>query len=385
MSALFPTYARMDLTVAKTDGTAVWDTDGKQYLDFGSGIGVANLGHCHPEVKAAVQEQLDQYWHMSNLYQIPLQEKVAEKLTAASSGDRVFFANSGAEANEAAIKLARKATGKTKIITFQKSFHGRTFATMSATGQEKIQQGFGPLLETFQYVPYNDIDALETAIDSNTAAIMMEAVQGEGGVIPAENDFIKRVEAIAKENGILLVLDEIQTGIGRTGKPFAYQHYGISPDIITSAKGLGNGLPVGAMIAKEALADHFGPGSHGSTFGGNPLAMAAANQVLDIAFAEDFLNDVTEKGRYLKEQLEAKLSDADTVLNIRGKGLMIGIECQQEVLPIVQNLLKQGLIVLNAGTNVLRLLPPLTVTKEEIDTAVDMIAKNIKAQQICQS
>lgn len=385
MSALFPTYGRFDLTIEKTNGTTVWDTDGKAYLDFGAGIAVANLGHRHPEVQKAVEEQLNKFWHISNLYHIPIQEETAEKLVAATCGSYVFFANSGAESNEAAIKLARKATGKTKIITFNQSFHGRTFATMSATGQDKIQQGFGPLLETFEYVPYNDLDAVKAAIDENTAAVMLEVVQGEGGVLPANEAFIKGLADLAKEKGILLIVDEIQTGIGRTGKPFAYQHYGIAPDIITSAKGLGNGLPVGAMIAKKELGDVFGPGSHGSTFGGNPLAMAAANKVLELVFSEDFLEEVSEKGQYLQEQLKAQLEGIEDVLEVRGKGLMIGIECKEAVLPIVKDLMKQGLLVLNAGPNVLRLLPPLTVTKEEIDKAVNLIASSLKTHSVYQS
>ena len=378
MSALFPTYGRFDITIDKTEGTKVWDTNGKEYTDFGSGIGVANLGHRHPDVQEAVESQLQKYWHMSNLYHIPLQEEVASKLTANSSGDYVFFGNSGAEANEAAIKLARKATGKTKIITFQKSFHGRTFATMSATGQDKIQQGFGPLLETFTYAEYNNIESVKKAVDDNTAAIMIEAIQGEGGVLPAEPEFFKAIAKLAADNKILLIVDEIQTGIGRTGKPFAYQHYGVSPDIITSAKGLGNGLPVGAMIAKKELGEYFGPGSHGSTFGGNPLAMAAANKVLDLAFDEDFLKKVEEKGNYLITQLQAVLTGNDNIIDIRGKGLMIGIECKNEVLPAVKELMNEGLLVLNAGSNVLRLLPPLVVTNEEIDEAVKQIGQCLK-------
>src|SRR5690625_3505852 len=286
MSALFPTYKRFNVSVASAEGTTITDVTGKQYLDFGSGISVCNLGHRHPAVQQAVSEQLDKYWHVSNLYEIPLQEKVAQHLTDNSIGDYVFFCNSGAEANEAAIKLARKATGKTKIITFNQSFHGRTYATMSATGQQKIQQGFGPLLETFTYVPYNDLAAFQQALDDNTAAVMLEVIQGEGGVVVSDPEFLQAVAELCEENDVLLMIDEIQTGIGRTGKAFAYEHYGISPDVITLAKGLGNGLPVGAMIAKEKYRDVFGPGSHGTTFGGNPLAMAAAKAVLQTVFQQ---------------------------------------------------------------------------------------------------
>lgn len=381
MSALFPTYGRFDLAIAKTEGVTIEDINGKKYLDMTSGIGVCNVGHRNPQVQKAIEDQLNKYWHMSNLYHIPIQEDVAKQLVDNSSGDNVFFCNSGAEANEAAIKLARKATGKTKIITFNQSFHGRTFATMSATGQEKIHNGFGPLLETFEYVPYNDIEAVKKAIDNNTAAIMLEVIQGEGGVIAGDQAFIKALEKLCNDHSILMIIDEIQTGIARTGKPFAYQHYGISPDIITSAKGLGNGVPVGAMIAKGKLAEHFGPGSHGSTFGGNPLAMAAANKVLNIAFDDKFLQEVIDKGAYLQAQLTEKLADLSFVKEIRGKGLMVGIVCNDEVLPILKQLIDQGLLVLNAGPNVIRLLPPLTITNEELDQAIQLIVDALNKRQ----
>ncbi len=373
MAAIFPTYNRFDVKVKQAFGTRVTDINGKDYLDFGSGIGVCNLGHRHPDVQTAVEEQLNKYWHVSNLYHHPIQEEVAKKLTENSVGDYVFFCNSGAEANEAAIKLARKATGKTKIITFKQSFHGRTFATMSATGQEKIQVGFGPLLETFVYAPYNDIDAVKEMIDDETAAVMLELVQGEGGVIPADQSFIRELENICKEKSTVLIVDEIQTGIGRTGKRFAYEHYGIKPDIITLAKGLGNGVPVGAMLAIEKFYEAFGPGSHGSTFGGNPLAMAAAKAVLDIAFDEKFLEAVANKSDYLHAQLTERIEDLPIVKSIRGKGMMIGIECAEETSGLIPQLIEKGLLVLAAGPTVIRLLPPLTVTKDEIDQAVSVI------------
>jgi len=378
MTALFATYNRFELTVAEASGTVVKDTDGKEYLDFGSGIGVCNLGHRHPDVQQAIEEQLNKYWHVSNLYHVPLQEEVAELLTANSAGDYVFFCNSGAEANEAAIKLARKASGKTKIITFQQSFHGRTFATMAATGQDKVQQGFGPMLEAFDYVPFNDIEAVKKKIDGETAAVMLEVIQGEGGVIAAEPTFVKELEQLCAEHDILLIIDEIQTGIGRTGAPFAYQHYAISPDIITTAKGLGNGLPVGAMIAKAKFYDDFGPGSHATTFGGNPLAMAAAKAVLQHVFDPAFLQTVEEKSIYLKERLQEEIGETRFVTNIKGKGLMIGIECEKEVTGLIPQLMQQGLLVLNASPYVIRLLPPLTVSKEEIDAAATLIGEAIK-------
>lgn len=285
----------------------------------------------------------------------------------------MFFCNSGAEANEAAIKLARKATGKTKIITFKQSFHGRTFATMSATGQEKIQAGFGPMLETFVYAPFNDMSTVKNLIDSETAAVMLELVQGEGGVIPAETSFVQELAKFCKQHSVLLIIDEIQTGIGRTGKRFAYEHYDIQPDIFTLAKGLGNGLPIGAMVANKRFYEVFGPGTHGSTFGGNPLAMAAAKTVLNIAFDKAFLNEVEQKANYLFAKLNEKLSSLPVVKSIRGKGLMIGIECQNEITALLPNFIQKGLLVLNAGPNVIRLLPPLIVTEDEIDIAVDII------------
>ena len=377
MPEIFKTYNRFNLSVAEAEGTKVTDINGKTYLDFGAGIGVNNLGHRHPTVEQAVKNQLEKYWHVSNLYHIPIQEDVAQTLTVNSSGDYLFFCNSGAEANEAAIKLARKATGKEKIITCKQSFHGRTFATMSATGQEKIQSGFGSMLKSFEYVPFNDLDAVKNAIDEHTGAIMLEVIQGEGGVIVGDPAFIKGVEKLCKDNDLLMIIDEIQTGIGRTAKPFGYQHYGISPDVITVAKGLGNGLPVGAMIAKAKYYDVLGPGSHGTTFGGNPLAMAAAKAVLDIVFQDEFIKVVEEKSTYLQEQLQSKLGELSFVSEIRGKGLMIGIECKDEVSSIVTSLMDKGLLVLNAGPNVIRLLPPLVVTEKEIDFAVELILETI--------
>jgi acetylornithine/N-succinyldiaminopimelate aminotransferase len=380
MSALFPTYNRWNISIESGLGTTLVDQNGKEYLDFISGIAVCNLGHRHPVVQSALEEQLNKVWHVSNLFEIGLQEEVAEKLAGASGLEHAFFCNSGAEANEAAIKMARKYTGKTKILTFKQSFHGRTFATMSATGQDKIQQGYGPLLAEFQYLPYNDSEALVQAIDDNTAAIMLEVIQGEGGVIPGETEFLKQAEALCKENDLLLIIDEVQTGIGRTGMPFAFQHHGLDPDIVAVAKGLGNGFPVGAMLGKEKLKESFGPGSHGTTFGGNLLAMAAAKATLTTIFEESFLKEVEEKGCYLREQLEEKLADASFVKEIRGKGLMVGVACDKEIGTVISQLQEKGLLTLPAGPNVLRLLPPLTVTKEEIDLAVGLIAGVILRQ-----
>ncbi|MBO0992998.1 acetylornithine transaminase [Bacillus sp. SD088] len=377
MTDLFENYGRWDLELVSGKGTTVVDINETEYLDFTSGIGVCNLGHCHPEVVEALTKQASRLWHMSNLFKSSLQEEVAEQLTTFSNGNAVFFCNSGAEANEAAIKLARKYTGKSKVITFQQSFHGRTFATMAATGQDKVKQGFGTMLETFVHLPFNNSEALEKEIDQETAAVMLEIIQGEGGVHPATAEFLQDVEKLCKKYGALLIIDEIQTGIGRTGKPFAYQHYSISPDIITSAKGLGNGIPVGAMIGKENLKAAFPPGSHGSTFGGNPLAMSAAKKTLQLIFQEKFLEEVTEKGEYLADKLEEAFSHCDFFKGMRHKGLMLGIEFSQEVAPFMAELRKNRLIVLNAGPNVLRFLPPLTVTKTEIDQAIEAMKKTL--------
>lgn len=373
MSYLFPTYARWDVTIKEAKGSWVTDVNDTKYLDFISGIAVCNLGHANEDVTNAVQEQLTKYWHMSNLFHQPIQEEVAKLLVESSDGDAVFFCNSGAEANEAAIKLARKHTGKTKIVTFLQSFHGRTFATMSATGQEKIHQGYGPLLETFQYLPYNKLEELDE-LGNDVAAIMLEVVQGEGGVVPAEEAFIQKVSETCAKIGALLIIDEVQTGIGRTGKPFGYQHYGIKPDIITSAKGLGSGLPVGAMIGQKALIETFQAGSHGSTFGGNPIAMAAAKVTLTKIFEKEFLKEIEKKSHYLIEKLNSLVGKHPQVNEIRGKGLLVGIECKVQVSDLINQLRDQKLLVLPAGPNVIRLLPPLTVSFEEIDLAAKTIA-----------
>lgn len=371
--SLFPTYNRFDVQVKEAKGTKVIATDGKTYLDFGSGIGVCNLGHRHPAVQEAVERQINQYWHVSNLYEQPIQQEVAALITKNSVGDFVFFSNSGAEANEAAIKLARKHTGKSKIITFKQSFHGRTFATMAATGQDKIREGYGPMLEKFDYATFNDITSVKALIDDETAAVMLEVVQGEGGVYPAEQSFMSELAQVCKENGLLLIIDEIQTGFGRTGKRFGYEHYGIEPDIFTLAKGLGNGLPIGAMVAKAELKGSFGPGSHGSTFGGNPVALAAAKAVLETMFNDAFFNELEQKVNYFTEQLATKIQTLGTVKDIRQKGLMIGIEFNRPAIEVVKELIDLGLLTLVAGENVLRLLPPLTVTETEIDMAIEKI------------
>ncbi|WP_050181908.1 acetylornithine transaminase [Domibacillus robiginosus] len=374
MSHLFPTYARWDVTPVKAKGSYLTAKDGKDYLDFTSGISVCNLGHAPDNVKTAVEEQLNQFWHTSNLFQIELQEEVAKQLADASGLDLVFFGNSGAEANEAAIKLARKSTGRTKVITFVDSFHGRTFATMAATGQDKIKTGFGPMLESFEYVTMNDLDSLTAALDNNTAAVMFEVIQGEGGINEGNADFLKKAEELAHQNGSLVIIDEIQTGIGRTGKPFAFQHIGLNPDIISVAKGIASGFPLGAIIGKASLAEAFSAGSHGSTFGGNPVALAAAKETLNTIFDESFLADVMKKGELIHSLLQEALEENPAFKKLKGRGLMVGIELNEEAGPFLAKAREQNLLILTAGTHVIRLLPPLTVTEDEIKTAVNVIA-----------
>ncbi len=378
MSNLFPTYSRWEVEPDWAEGSYLYGKDGKKYLDFTSGIGVSNLGHRPKVVEEAIEQQLKKFWHVSNLFPVESQEIAAGKLAKAANMDLVFFSNSGAEANEAAIKMARKATGRTKIITFYQSFHGRTFATMSATGQDKIKQGYGPMLETFVYVPYNDLEALKEAISEEVAAVMLEVVQGEGGIHPGSEEFLKGVEEVCKQFGSLFIVDEIQTGIGRTGKPFAFQHYGLQPDIVSVAKGLGNGLPIGAIIGKAHLKDVFGPGSHGTTFGGNPIAIAAAIATMDTIFDISFLNDLNEKADFFKKILEENLLEIPIVKEIRGLGFMIGIEVNIPVPAILASMRSNGFIALSAGENVIRLLPPLTASKEELQMALDIITTVLK-------
>lgn len=371
MSKLFQNYKRAAIEFVKAQGNYLFDADGKKYLDFSTGIGVTNLGF-HPQVKKALEAQAERIWHSPNLYQNSLQEEVAEKLI----GNRdylAFFCNSGAEANEAAIKIARKATGKQEIITFKDSFHGRTFGSMSATGQDKIKEGFGEGVPHFHYAVFNDLDSVKKLVNTQTAAVMLELVQGESGVLPAKQDFVTALADYCQENDLLLIIDEVQTGMGRTGKLYSFEHYGIEPDIFTLAKGLANGVPVGAMLAKAQLGSAFGPGSHGSTFGGNKLAMAASSAVLDIMTQAGFLEQAWENGNYLQDQLKKALANNLKVTQVRGLGYMIGIETTANLADLVQTARDKGLIVLTAGTNVIRLLPPLTLTKEELDQGLTIL------------
>lgn len=373
MTKLFSNYKRAAIDFASAQGNYLTDTDGKTYLDFSSGIGVTNLGY-HSSVNQALTEQVGKILHQPNLYHNQLQEDVAGLLI----GDKdylAFFCNSGAEANEAAIKIARKASGKQEIITFQNSFHGRTFGSMSATGQDKIKQGFGEGVPHFSYAIFNDIDSVKALAGDETAAIMLELVQGESGVQPADKDFVKALADFCKETGIYLIVDEVQTGLGRTGKLYAYEHYDIEPDIFTLAKGLANGVPVGAMLAKSSLGEAFSYGSHGSTFGGNKLAMAAAKATLEVMLVPSFLDTALENGNQLQAKLQAALSDKETVTTVRGLGYMIGIETTGNLGELVQSARDKGLIVLAAGTNVIRLLPPITLSDAEIEKGVALLSE----------
>lgn len=372
-SPLMATYSRFPLTLVKGKGSYVWDDQGNKLLDFTSGIATCNLGHVPDVVKEKLEEQLQNLWHCSNLYHIPNQEKLASLLTENTCFDQVFFCNSGAEANEAAIKLARryaqkvKGTGSFEIITFKQSFHGRTLATLSATGQEKIQQGFLPLVQGFTYLPYNDRDALEELNSLKPAAVLLELVQGEGGVIPAEPKWVKELAQICDQNDILLMVDEIQTGMGRTGTLFAYEQYGIEPDVISVAKGLGSGIPIGAVLAKEKAAKAFDPGSHGSTFGGNPMATAAGVATVTHIVKSKLLEHVNELASYLDLQLEELKEEFPVIKEIRGKGLLKGLVVEGNASAIVQKAVGNQLLILTAGPNVVRILPPLTASKEEIN------------------
>jgi acetylornithine aminotransferase len=384
MSSLFPTYARKPVSFVKGKGTTLVDEYGSTYLDFTSGIAVVNLGHGHEAPLNALIQQGEKLWHVSNLYENTLQEQLAGLLVHDTPFDLAFFCNSGAEANEAAIKLAKKHTGKKKIITFKQSFHGRTFAAMSATGQEKVKAGYGPMVPEFAILPFNDSEALVNEADKNTAAVMLEVIQGEGGIIPAETGFLNTIQQVCAEKNILLIVDEIQTGMGRTGKRYAFEHTGLIPDIATVAKGLGNGYPIGAMLGKLFLKESFGPGSHGTTFGGSPLASAVGKAVTQTIFQEDFLSETEEKGRMLMAMLQQTLADNPIFKEIRGKGLLIGIECSSTAVNIADELMQNGLLVVPAGTHVIRLLPPLTVTLEEIKQAVLIIEEVFENQQALQ-
>ena len=374
------TYKRLPLFIVKGRGNRVYDGEGKEYLDFVSGLAVNNIGHCNPRVTVAFQKQAQRLVHTSNLFYTEPQVKLAKLLVENSFADKVFFCNSGAEANEAAIKLIRKyssekETGRYGIITALNSFHGRTMATLTATGQDKFHKGFEPLVPGFFYVPFNDISAVEKAINDKTAAVMIEPIQGEGGVNIPDRDYLKRLREICDLNGILLALDEVQTGIGRTGKLFAYQHTGIEPDIMTLAKGLGGGLPIGAMLAKDHVASAFTPGTHASTFGGTPLVCSAAVEVMKILTEDEIILDTCRRmGSYLVDELNnLKLKYPDIIKDIRGKGLLIGMELNIAGEDVVRECLKKGVIINCTMERVLRFLPPLDVSQPDIDKVIETL------------
>lgn len=376
MKHIFPTYKRFPFEIVKGNGVTLTDNNGQQYLDLTSGIGVCNLGYNTTPIKNAVKAQLDKVWHTSNLYNSELQEKAASLLVKDEDKD-VYFCNSGTEANEAALKLARKATGKSSILAFDHSFHGRSYGSLSMTGNEKIKEGFGPFVPDIKFAEYNAPDAL-TQITPELAAVILEVIQGEGGVVNGDPDWLEAVAAKCKEQKVLLIIDEVQTGMGRTGKLFAYQNYNLDPDIVTSAKGLANGIPVGAMIGKAELAAAFGPGSHGTTFGGNPLAMASATAVLNI-LNDDFLEAVQQKALFFWHYLEKEIQPLELVNGISGKGLMVGIHLKSdiEVGKVITSLHKQGILTLSSRDNTLRLLPPLIITGSELLRAVHVIKETL--------
>lgn len=383
---MFMTYRRSPITLVKGDGCRVWDEDGKEYIDFVGGIAVCNLGHSSPLVSKAVYEQSKKLVHVSNLFYTQPQTELAQVLIENSFAARVFFCNSGAEANEAAIKLARRYSREKfgperhVIITMDNSFHGRTMATLSATGQEKIKKGFDPLLQGFRYVPFNDLKNLRSAIDGSVCAVLLEPIQGEGGVVLPDPDYLKGVREICREHAILLILDEVQVGMGRTGRLFAHEHFGITPDIMTLAKALGNGLPIGAMLATEELADAFGPGSHASTFGGTPLITAGALAVVKSLLNDGWIENAREMGVYFKTKLTTLQGKYGIIRDVRGLGLLLGLEMDRDVAGIANVCMERGFLINCVQERVLRFAPPLIIGREEIDLLInclDVVFKEI--------
>jgi acetylornithine/N-succinyldiaminopimelate aminotransferase len=380
---LMNTYNRFPVVLRKGRGMKVWSSDGKEYLDFVGGIAVNCLGHCHPKVVIAIQKQAQRLLHVSNFYHIEPQIKLARLLVENSFADKVFFCNSGAEANEAAIKLARRyfkeqpGHRRFEIITAVNSFHGRTLATLAATGQEKFKSGFEPLMPGFRHVEFNNMDALKAAINRDTCAVMLEPIQGEGGVRMPDADYLRSVRELCNKHGILLIFDEVQTGMGRTGKLFAYEQFGITPDIMTLAKGLGAGVPIGAMLATEKVSAAFQPATHGSTFGGNPLVCAASVAALETILEDGFILDQCRRmGTYFTGRLEElKKEFPSLVAEIRGMGLLIGMEMIRDCAPMVKACMEGGVLINCTAGNVLRFMPPLIVTEKEIDHLMDVLER----------
>ncbi len=385
MSHVMNTYGRLPVTFEHGEGVWLWDTAGKRYLDALAGVAVCGLGHCHPRYTAALQAQAGKLVHTSNIYGIALQEQLADRLAALSGMDNVFFCNSGCEANEAAIKLARlyghqKGIEAPAIVVLEHAFHGRTIATLSATGSRKVQAGFEPLVAGFVRVPFDDLEAVRRVAENNrnVVAVLVELIQGEGGVNVCHDDYLRGLRTICDANGWLLMLDEVQSGIGRTGKWFAFQHSGVKPDVMPLAKGLGNGVPIGACLAAGAAANLFKPGHHGSTFGGNPLVCAAALATLAIIEEEGLMKNAETIGDFIRAQLREKLAGLPGIRDIRGKGMMIGIELEKPCKEIVERALHAGLLINVTADNVIRLLPPLTYTRENAQYLVDHLTPLIK-------
>lgn len=384
--AVMPTYARADLAFERGEGVYLYATDGRKFLDFGAGVAVVALGHCHPHLVDALKRQAETLWHCSNLYRIPGQERLAQRLVDATFADSVFFSNSGAEAMECAIKMARKYHDETgnpdryRIIACTDGFHGRTLATIAAGGQAKHLKGFAPTVDGFDHVPYGNLNEMRAAITKETAAVLVEAVQGEGGLHAASLDYLRGVRKMCDEFGILMIMDEVQTGMGRTGRLFAHEWAGIHPDIMGVAKGIGGGFPMGATLATERAAKVLGPGSHGSTFGGNPLAVAAGNAVLDVVLAPGFLEKVDAVARILwRKMLDLAKTHPEVVAEVRGTGLMVGMKCVCENTKLVDRLILEGMLTVPAGDNVVRLLPPLIIEEKHIDEAMAHLDRACRA------
>ncbi len=375
-----PTYARLPAQFVLGQGTRLWDDKGKEYTDFLSGLGAVNIGHCHPTVSLAVKTQIDRLVHVSNLFYTEPQAELAKKLSELAGGGRVFFANSGAEANEGAIKLARRYSktnvnpDRVEIITAYRSFHGRTMKTLAATGQLDKQEPFEPMPPGFTHVPLNDFAALEGVVTPATCAVMLEVIQGEGGVYPCDEEYLASVRAFCDEHKLLLILDEVQTGIGRTGTMFAYEQYGIEPDIITMAKSLANGLPIGALVARREVADAFRPGDHGSTFGGGPVVCAAALATLDTIEKEMLVDKAATTGAYFRSKLEELAESKEDIIEVRGRGLMLALQLKSESAKEIMNrALAEGLVINAIGTSILRFLPPLVIEEKQIDALVEFL------------
>ncbi|MBF8261389.1 MAG: argD [candidate division NC10 bacterium] len=380
------TYARFPVVLVRGRGDRLWDSDGKEYLDFAAGIAVDVLGHCHPKVVEAIKAQAEALLHVSNLYHIEPQIRLAQALCEHSFADKVFFCNSGAEANEAAIKLARRyakvrwGPDRYEIVCMRDSFHGRTMATLTATGQEKHQRGFEPLLPGFKHIPFNDLRAAEQAIDSRTCAVLVEPIQGEGGVRVPDDDYLPALRQLCSDRDVLLMLDEVQTGMGRTGRLFAYEHWGIEPDVMTLAKALGGGLPIGAMLAKEEVASAFVPGSHASTFGGSPFITAAALAALTAIIEERLPQRAAKIGAYFLGRLRELVQRYPYAKEARGKGLILALELAVPAKPIVDRCLQLGLLILTAGDQILRFVPPLIIGEAEVDEALSILDQALAEQ-----